>query len=253
MIDPSAEAMVGGINTVYRIGETVHRPLGPQTLTVHRLLKHLRANGFTAAPQALGVEGGYEVVSFVPGDVPSAEHRPDIDGLYALGRLLRDYHDATTDFPSRPDDRWYTWHVPPPEPHDVVCHGDIAPYNTVFLQGTPVAFIDFDTARPGPRIWDVGYAVYRFVDWRQPDAAVHARALCDGYRLTARERHGLIDAAIERLDALVTHMHEEAANGNSVFAGHIDAGHDALYRADMQYLGTYRDRFTTIIGNGAVD
>jgi len=33
----------------------------------------------------------------------------------------------------------------------------------VFRKGMPVALIDFDTAHPGPRIWDVAYAAYRFV------------------------------------------------------------------------------------------
>ncbi|WP_290866248.1 phosphotransferase [Hamadaea sp.] len=50
-----------------------------------------------------------------------------------------------------------------PEPAEVVCHSDAAPYNTVFRSGHPVALIDFDTAHPGPRVWDVAYAVYRFV------------------------------------------------------------------------------------------
>lgn len=252
MIDPAAEAISGGINTVYRVGETVHRPLGPHSATVHRLLTHVRDRGFLGAPGVHGIEDGYEVLDFMTGQVPGADHRPDFDGLTALGRLMRAYHDATEDFESTGDDVWYSWRVPPPEPTEVVCHGDIAPYNTVFVDGLPVAFIDFDTARPGPRLWDIGYAAYRFIDWRRGDAGERVRAVCDGYGLEPGGRRNLIDAAVARLDALVAHMRAEAAGGNAAFAAHIADGHDTLYRGDMAFLAAHRDSLTaTICEDGA--
>ena len=45
----------------------------------------------------------------------------------------------------------------------MICHNDVAPYNTVFVDGRPRALIDFDTAGPGPRVWDIAYAAYTFV------------------------------------------------------------------------------------------
>ncbi|MEV4013459.1 phosphotransferase [Nonomuraea angiospora] len=87
------------------------------------------------------------------------------DALTAVGALLRDYHDATLGFPADPDLSWY---FPPVGPAEVICHGDVATYNCVFRDGLPVAFIDFDTAHPGPRIWDVAYAAYRFVSLSDP-------------------------------------------------------------------------------------
>ncbi|MFD2351725.1 phosphotransferase [Nonomuraea ferruginea] len=89
--------------------------------------------------------------------------------------LLRAYHDATTGFTPPGDAAWY---FPPRQPAEVVCHADIAPYNCVFRDGAPVAFIDFDTAHPGPRLWDVAYAAYRFVppDRPGPRGGAHARA-----------------------------------------------------------------------------
>jgi Ser/Thr protein kinase RdoA (MazF antagonist) len=51
--------------------------------------------------------------------------------------------------------------------HDVICHNDMATYNTVFVNDQPQAFIDFDTAGPGPRIWDVAYAAYTYAPLAQ--------------------------------------------------------------------------------------
>ena len=48
-------------------------------------------------------------------------------------------------------------------PAEVVCHNDFAPYNVVFDDGGPVGVIDWETAAPGARVWDVAYAAYRWV------------------------------------------------------------------------------------------
>ncbi|MEW2492441.1 phosphotransferase [Streptomyces nodosus] len=71
-------------------------------------------------------------------------------------------------FVREPDD---VWMFPAHEPAEVICHGGAATYNTVFRGRLPVAFIDFDTAHPGPRLWDVAYTAYRFVPLYAPDAA----------------------------------------------------------------------------------
>lgn len=39
---------------------------------------------------------------------------------------------------------------------ETVCHNELFSWNTVFRSGVPVAFIDWDTAAPGPRAWDQG-------------------------------------------------------------------------------------------------
>ncbi|OPC77938.1 aminoglycoside phosphotransferase [Embleya scabrispora] len=248
----------GGVNHVVRIGSTVRRPAGPWTHTVHALLRHLRAAGFTGAPRAHGFDAdGREILDFLPGHVahdPAPDHVRSDTTLRAVAVLLRDFHDAGADFVPAADARWY-W--PGREPAEVICHGDVAPYNCVFRGEKPVAFIDFDTAHPGPRIWDLAYAAYRFVPLADPgngdftlpveEQARRLRLFADAYRLDDEGRAALADTARDRLDHLVRHMHEQADAGNAAFAEHISAGHDRLYRADAAHIVRHAATFTTAL------
>jgi hypothetical protein len=53
---------------VVRTGDTVRRPMGPWSPSVHALLRHL--DGFDGAPRLLGVdERGREVLEYIEGEV----------------------------------------------------------------------------------------------------------------------------------------------------------------------------------------
>ena len=59
----------GKLNPVVRVGDTVRRPSGAWTPTVHALLRHLRERDFTLGPEPFGFdEHGREVLSYIPGD-----------------------------------------------------------------------------------------------------------------------------------------------------------------------------------------
>jgi len=264
-VDAELEVMPGGVNQVLRIGSTVRRPVGPWTASVHALLTHIAEAGYTGAPRVHGFDAeGREILDYLPGEVqdhPLPDRARSDEALAEVAVLLREYHDATVGFVATPDAVWY-WQTR--EPAEVICHGDLAPYNCVFRDGRPVAFIDFDTASPGPRIWDVAYAAYRFVPLADPDSTDHApsvgeqarrlRIFADAYRLAPTDRSVLTDTAHARLVHLVDHMHAQAAAGNAAFAGHIAAGHDAIYRTDMAHLERHRARFlaaTDIAADGS--
>ncbi|WP_344890962.1 phosphotransferase, partial [Nonomuraea antimicrobica] len=214
---PDEEVLTGGgVNHVVRSGDTVRRPAGPWSPAVQALLRHLAVRGFTGAPRGHGFDDqGREILDFVPGQ--TADHplpgwaRAD-EALTGVARLLRAYHDATTGFPAPPDAVWY---FPPVEPAEVICHGDVAPYNCVFEGGRPVALIDFDTAHPGPRVWDAAYAAYRFVPLHDPghvgahpveEQARRLRLFADAYGLGAADRQALAETARARLVHLVRFM-----------------------------------------------
>ncbi len=240
------ELFEGGVNVVRRVGSTVVRPAGSHSLSVHRLLRHLRDRGFDRAPDALALDASNntETLSFLPGATSSypllTSFRTD-HVLVSAGRLLRAYHDATTDFVIADDDHWAN---PTVEPVEVICHGDYAPYNCVVAGDQVVGVFDFDAAHPGPRLWDIGYGAYRWVPLTSPTNADgfgsletqsrRLRLFCDAYG--EPDLSAVVEGAITRLHALVDTMRRLASSGNNAFARHVEEGHDKLYLDDIQYL-----------------
>lgn len=146
--------LTGGRTTagVVRIGDTVHRPISVRSSFAHGILRHLEAKGFHGAPRFLGLDDkGREVLTFLPGDVPNELGAFSDEQIAAAAELLRSLHDATTDCDLRAG-------------NEVVCHGDPSPCNCVFVDGVPNGFIDFDSAHPGTRDDDVGYAAWLWLD-----------------------------------------------------------------------------------------
>jgi Ser/Thr protein kinase RdoA (MazF antagonist) len=252
------ELFRGGVNAVLRTGNVVRRPAGPWTPAVHALLDHLARAGFGAAPKAHGLDDeGREILDFLPGEVPGYPMPSYVwadETLTAVAKLLRAFHDAIAEFVP-PEDA--TWYLPTREPQQVICHGDVAPYNCVFRDGVPVALIDFDTAHPGPRVWDVAYAAYRFVPLTglanadgRGDAAEQGRRLrlfCDAYGLAAEDRAALTAAVRDRLQALVDHIRTRAAAGDEAFAEHLAAGHADLYLADSAHVRCHEREWTALL------
>jgi hypothetical protein len=156
------ELLGGNMNSVTRVGATVHRRAGPWTRTIHRYLRHLGAVGISWVPQPLAIEGDREVLSFVEGEVPLYPLPGWVwsdEALVHAARHLRMLHDASVDF----DREAAIWQLPTHEPVEVICHNDFAPHNLAFDDGRVVGVIDFDTSSPGPRIWDIAYLATRMV------------------------------------------------------------------------------------------
>jgi hypothetical protein len=166
MVEHEIPLAGGNVNSgVVRVGDTVRRIQTPASATIHRLLLHLEAKGFAGSPRFLGIDDqGREILSFVPGTtgIPTAIWQQD-EALTASARLLRQFHDATVDFPHDDGTVW-AYAYPDVQRREVVCHNDYAPYNFVYTGEMPVAVIDFDLAGPGPRLRDIAYAAY----WMTP-------------------------------------------------------------------------------------
>jgi Ser/Thr protein kinase RdoA (MazF antagonist) len=243
----------GNITPAVRIGATVHRRAGPWTPAVHALLRHLEARGFDGVPRVLGVDGrGREVLTYIEGEAgyfdASGTVPPHLWSeavLLDAARLLRRYHDATEGFVPPPGANWQLVY-PDTDRHEVICHNDFAPYNCIFRAGRLRAMIDFDTAGPGPRVWDVAYAAYRFVpliaDERcpalglrtPPDRERRLRLFCDAYGL--EERGNLVETIERRVRAVAAMLLEKAGAGDAVFESLVEEGHAAGYEADADLL-----------------
>jgi hypothetical protein len=186
----------------------------------------------------------YDYLRFMPGTVgnyPLSAEARSATAVETAARLLRQYHDATLGLASRLPGGWM---LADHEPAEVICHGDFAPYNCVFDGERVTALIDFDTAHPGPRLRDIGYAIYRFAPLTGPynddafgspsEQARRARLFCDAYGV--EDRSGVVDAVVDRLDDLVQFMREQAEAGHPGFASHLADGHDRLYLDDIAYI-----------------
>jgi Ser/Thr protein kinase RdoA (MazF antagonist) len=183
---------------VVRAGDTVRRPPKPNSPFVRALITHLHEQGFDAVPRYLGAdERGREMFSFLPGEVAK-----DLDPTFSdetlasAAQLIRRYHDATagSDLAGL---------------GEVVCHNDFSPCNFVFRDGRPVGIIDFDTAAPGPRLPDVGYAIFLWLnlgtDGPAPGEQARRIALfCAAYGTTVDDRviDAIVEAVVLNLDRL---------------------------------------------------
>jgi Ser/Thr protein kinase RdoA (MazF antagonist) len=199
---------------VHRSGGMMVRPWAPWTATVHALLRHLEAVGFTGSPRVIGPGAnpiGLETLQFVAGDVAS-DRVWDDDGIYELGRLLRALHVATSSFRLPPQAIWQESFLRADDSGAIISHGDAAPWNVVARQGRPVALIDWELAGPVDRLNELAHTVWlnaRLFDEGVDDVAElpsaehriqQLRLFADGYELPAEDRakltRRLIDVAI---------------------------------------------------------
>lgn len=242
---PREEALVGGtMGGAVRVGATVRRVAGAWSPTVQRLLRHLHEHGLTWVPRPLGTdELGRDVVSYLPGVVP---HYPlpswiwHEDVLVDAARHLARLHDVTAGF----DTAGATWQLASHAPAEVVCHNDLAPDNMVFAEGRLAGLIDWDTASPGPRVWDLAYLAYRLVPLTEPaedDApardlgrrSARLTMLCDAYG------HGLrpadvLPVVVQRLEELADFTLARAEAGLEDVRDHVD-----IYRRDARWIGAH--------------
>lgn len=175
------DPLIGGRTTdgVVRVGDTVRRPQGAHSPFVHQLLLDLGARGCLFAPRFLGIDDQQrDILSYLRGEVPAELGTFSDSQLDAAARLLRALHDATSSSPLRGI-------------HEVVCHGDASPCNAVFLDGMPYAWIDFDSAHPGSRSDDLGYAAWLWLDIGKDDfrAETQARRLARFFAVYGAASH----------------------------------------------------------------
>ena len=117
---------------------------------------------------------GREILTFVDGETLGAgvAWRPGMptrwppwarteECLAASARLLRELHDAAASFAPPEGAVWRRHPSGAVGADEIVCHGDIGPHNTVYRDGMPVAFIDWDTIRPELSTVELGSALWR--------------------------------------------------------------------------------------------
>jgi hypothetical protein len=236
-----AEVPLGGGRLtagVVRIGDTVRRPRSPASEFVRTLLTELAAAGFDGAPRHLGTdELGRDVLSFLPGDVPAKWRAFSDEQVAAAGVLLRGFHDAGRALAARLGGG------------SVVCHHDAGPNNTVFRDGMPVAFIDFDFAAVGDPLEDLGYLAWAWCVSSKPgrgaaaEQARQVRVLADAYGLGADQRGLLTGAIDQRFVRNERFWRTRAENGPPVLSGATPAEALAWTLRERAFVRRFREVF----------
>ncbi|MDT0343156.1 phosphotransferase [Streptomyces litchfieldiae] len=241
---------------VVRAGDTVRRPAGPWTPSVHALLTHLHEAGYPAAPRPLGIdEQGREVLTFAPGATVWPERFPLMapdERLARVARLIRDFHDAVAGFTPPPDARWNV--LIPADGDEIIAHHDLAPWNLVIDDATDTwTFIDWDAAGPGTRLWDIAYAVRGFAPLSanaayqrpDPDAAARLRLFADAYGLDDEaDRRALVPLLGVRSRSMHDFLREQSRRGTLPWARLWEEGHGDAWRGDAEYAEERAELFT---------
>ncbi|WP_420446126.1 phosphotransferase [Candidatus Poriferisodalis sp.] len=146
--------------------------------------------------------------------------------LASVGELLRSYHDCVAGFAPE------TGFEEGPQAvaaGQVVCHGDIAPRNTVFGDGRATAFIDWGGIFVSTPMWDLAHAVWQFAPvcddadrwldgWPSPpDRSARIAVLVGGYRLSADRADELADMVVEVIAGCTRAVVRKIAAGIGAF------------------------------------
>lgn len=245
------EAVYQFVHEVVNIMEKkVYKPLSPWSKNIHQFLVFMKSQGFNTLPEPLGVDDkGYEILSYIEGkagDYPLTNTIRSNQALTSCAKLLRKYHDVSAKFVQSTSFSLDNWMFSAREPVEVICHNDFAPYNICYIEENVTGIIDFEACIPGPRLWDIAYALYRFAPFTNPDnedgfgnleeQITRAKQFCDVYEVNKEDRRKLVDIIVERLEALNGFLISAARKGNKKYQNHLNNGHQKKYLDDIEYI-----------------
>lgn len=244
------EPLTGGaINTVTRLGDVVYRTGGPWAPAIHIVLDHLANRGFTYSPNALGVDDrGREMIGFLPGESMMRPWRPVMftdDALIQAAAMLGEFHAATIDLVLPPDTIWRGGQAEKPL-GQVIRHGDLGPWNTLWQGDRLTGLIDWDFAEPGLAITDLAQLALYFVPlrgeehWRgcgfaeRPDFAHRLAVICGTYGSFSPDDVALEVVRLQK--SAMAEIAECAAEGRYPWTMFRDNGEIEKTRVEVDWL-----------------
>jgi hypothetical protein len=165
---------MGNGGQVFRLGDVVARPSGPNDRATITLLRSLATTDFSA-PVPLGEgDSGRQYFGWIEGDVgvpPFPAWVMSDEALASAGRLLRTYHETVAGL-KLPQDLQWSDEMADPEGGPIICHNDVCPENVVYRDGQAFALLDFDFAAPGRPLWDLAHMARMWSPLRPPEVVV---------------------------------------------------------------------------------
>lgn len=242
----SKERLVGGRSEIFKEGAEVYRPKPFNHAEVHKFLNYLRSRGSRITPKVIGTTETQEILSFMKGTVYN-ELPPALQTdrmLETAARLLREFHDFSEGYVQQLEGN-EQWLLPAQAHVELICHGDFAPYNVTIVGECAKAIIDFDTIHPGSAMWDISYAIYRWVPFEAggdlQEQIRKAKVFLVAYDSEWWDNETFVYVLTQRLEALVQFMQKEAEAGNETFKQNIEDGHMQKYLEDIEYLKVNRE------------
>ncbi len=165
---------MGNGGQVFRQGDIVARPLGPNDSATITLLRSLAAEGFPAPVPLDRGDSGHRYFGWIDGDVgvpPFPAWVMTDEALSSAGQLLRAYHEIVAGL-ELPEDLLWSDEMADPECGPIICHNDVCPENVVYRDGRAFALLDFDFAAPGRPLWDLAQMARMWSPLRPPELAV---------------------------------------------------------------------------------
>jgi len=252
MDDDQELPLEGGNATegVVRLGDTVRKPWEPTTPAVHELMRTVATAGVDV-PAAMGRDDqGRQILEFVPG-TPALDAPPlTLDELARVGRLIRAIHDASEGFAPSALPPWEPLLPVPEGPADLICHGDLTPWNLIL--GERWVFIDWDGAAPSTRLWDLAYSAQAFtlndVQELPSTSAGRLAALVDGYGADGALRAALPRTMATRAAAMWAMLRDAHHEGREPWGSMFTAGHGAHWRAVADHVGRHEEVWAQALG-----
>lgn len=246
----------GNMAQVVRRGSSVFRAPAPWAEASRHVLRHLEAVGFSWSPRLLAASDREDELSFIPGQsIPAdlAGHE-DESVLVQVGAVFRTLHDAISGFEFPPGLPCVAMDHAPREAV-IVCHNDLAPWNTIVEDGHVHGIIDWDLVAPGTPQWDLAYAAWRFapvypegqIDFSPTEQAQRIVTLLDAYQLPADARQGFVDLLLLRQRSAVDTVERLGKARVPGFARLYDAQLHVSGIDDRAWLETHRYDFVRII------
>lgn len=153
---------------VLRIGDVVRHPAQPWSASVHALLQFLNESGFVEAPSPGPIDGEDDDVAYIEGisgDEACALVQSD-SAVAEVAQTLRRFHDTVAAWEPEVEPTWFDGQTGTGTGDQIVCHGDVGPWNLVWRDDRIVGLIDWEYATVGTRRTDIAYALHYLAPFR---------------------------------------------------------------------------------------